>query len=1123
MNLTAVRKPAVERRPVVRNAVQRSAAAVATPTPARVLQNRVGNRAVQAVVAPSIQMAAAAEVSAPSRSTAPGPGAPSGEQAAVAKHKPAVGAPGKAAAAEGEQAGAKGEARPVAGGEAEAPAKKKAPSAREAVAPTAAAVRHRATGARTHSKADIPVSSAQAAAISPATEQTRGAAQATVAGMDAAGADKVRREAFKASLKAAIEKATPQPKTEDEAERVQKQGAAQASSALRGELTTQRDASAGPMKAAALTEVAPDSQPAPKGATLEPEPMGKAPAPVSGASVVPEPLPAEQLDYSSDREPTDRAMADAGVTKAQLDKGNEPQFGVAVKARSDAEKHGASVEAKYRTSEGKVQGNARVAAEAELAKGIGGMHEVRGTRVGKVVTQQNATQVRSAAERKRVTDTITGIKNKTKTDVDQILKDMDDEASKVFEAGLAEAERVYEQVFEDEKGGVGTWLTTWGSKWEKLIERSLGKARQAYLRRVDDAIDEVATCVDAKLAAAKRRVADGRKDVETFVAGLDDSVKGFGKEALESVSADFDALETDIDQRRDAIIDKLAEQYKASYERMSAMEEKLREENKSLWQRVYDATVGLIKKILAFKDMLLSILAKAADVITDIISDPIGFLGNLVSGVMLGLKNFMGNIGAHLKKGLMDWLFGALGGAGLVLPDTFDLKGIVSIVLQVLGLTYANFRARAVKIVGEPVVAALEQAAEVFKIVITEGIPGLWRFIKEKLADLKSMVLDAIFDFIKEKVIIAGVTWVIGLLNPASAFFKACKAIYDIVMFFIERGSQIIELVNAVIDSMASIAKGNIAVAATFVENALAKAIPVAIGFLASLLGLGDISGTIRKTIEKAQAPVNNAIDWVIHQAVKLVKAAGKFLGGLLGGKKDKKGDPKEPVVDGDPSATAKVAKVDAAIEAAEAKYLEDGAISEENARKVGVEVKGGIPDLKSIQIVDGGGFWDYQFEINPKGKNRTKKVEDGECKGIALKRPGKFWISTKEALKAQQPSEHEVSSLRLKKGLARRHIISSHEVITHFVERLTNVKKSTAVKRIDAKGSKLSIVVGAKVTILTIQEAAQALIKEFFNETENLWVGDSAENSSIQEDRDYPPSLNASAHVRKMKAKYFI
>ena len=89
------------------------------------------------------------------------------------------------------------------------------------------------------------------------------------------------------------------------------------------------------------------------------------------------------------------------------------------------------------------------------------------------------------------------------------------------------------------------------------------------------------------------------------------------------------------------------------------------------------------------------------------------------------------------------------------------------------------------------------------------------------------------------------------------------------------------------IDSIAAIAKGSIGVAATMVENALAKAIPVAIGFLASLLGLGDISETIRKTIEKAQAPVNKAIDWVINGAVKVVKAAGNLVKGLVGKKED--------------------------------------------------------------------------------------------------------------------------------------------------------------------------------------------------------------------------------------------
>ena len=47
----------------------------------------------------------------------------------------------------------------------------------------------------------------------------------------------------------------------------------------------------------------------------------------------------------------------------------------------------------------------------------------------------------------------------------------------------------------------------------------------------------------------------------------------------------------------------------------------------------------------------------------------------------------MDHIGEHLKKGLIDWIFGAVARAGIELPATFDLKGILSIVLQILGLT----------------------------------------------------------------------------------------------------------------------------------------------------------------------------------------------------------------------------------------------------------------------------------------------------------------------------------------------------------------------------------------------------------------------------------------------------
>lgn len=849
---------AIKRRPAVSTTVQRSAAATAR-LPARTLQERLGNHAAQAFIARAI--AAPAKEGTSQAPKLPAKVSKKNEAAELEAEETARAAK-PSAPAEKEKEKEKKPAEKGEAGEKAAP-----PSPRKAIAPAVKAVQERSTRAKKHGDQGVLVGSAQAAAKDPKVEATRDASVATVKTLNDAKTAKVRREKFKADLSAAIKAATPEPKTKDQAEEVMQTGGKKASNALKSSLATERDAAAGGVKGAAATEVAPS--PSGTKVNMESDAVGAKPAPVSAAPIVPAPLPPERLDYSSDRESTDKAMEESGVSTEQLGKGNEPQFNKTLSERSAAEKHEATAEAKYRKSEAVVQAQTKADAQGELALQLAGIHGSCELHIGEVTGQQNATKTRDAQERERVTNTINDFKDKTREDVAEILMKMEAEAAKIFEVGLGRAEKAYEDTFEEEKGGIGTWLTTWGDDWEELIERSLRRARDEYFWQVDLAINDVANLVDAKLEEAKTRVAAGRKQVDDFVKTLDGKVKEFGNEALKEVSGDFDAMESEIDQHRDALIDKLAQQYKESYERMSAKEEALREANKSFWQRVYDATVGVIKKIRAFKDMLVSILAKAAAVVVDIISDPIGFLGNLVSAVMRGLENFMSNLDKHLEKGLMEWLFGALAGAGLQMPEKFDLRGIISIVLQVLGLTYANFRARAVAILGAPTVDALEKTAEVFKIVMAKGVSGLWDFIKEKVLDLKSMVMDAILGYVKERVLIAGVTWIIGLLNPASAFFKACKAIYDIVMFFINRGSQILALVNAIIDSIAAIAKGQLGNAIKWVENALAKAIPVAIGFLAALLSLGDISATIRKIIDRAQQPVNRAIDWVISTAAK--------------------------------------------------------------------------------------------------------------------------------------------------------------------------------------------------------------------------------------------------------------
>ena len=54
-------------------------------------------------------------------------------------------------------------------------------------------------------------------------------------------------------------------------------------------------------------EINPSDVPAPAAAPLVPEQAGPPPAPVAADSVVPKPLPPEQLDYSADRAKTDQS------------------------------------------------------------------------------------------------------------------------------------------------------------------------------------------------------------------------------------------------------------------------------------------------------------------------------------------------------------------------------------------------------------------------------------------------------------------------------------------------------------------------------------------------------------------------------------------------------------------------------------------------------------------------------------------------------------------------------------------------------------------------------------------------------------------------------------------------
>jgi hypothetical protein len=176
--------------------------------------------------------------------------------------------------------------------------------------------------------------------------------------------------------------------------------------------------------------------------------------------------------------------------------------------------------------------------------------------------------------------------------------------------------------------------------------------------------------------------------------------------------------------------------------------------------------------------------------------------------------------------------------------------------------------------------AAAEAGVKIFQIISTQGIGGLWEMLLEKLGDIKEMILEKVKDFVVTKIITAGITWLIGLLNPAAAFIKACKLIYDVVMFFVNNGSRIKKFVDTVLDSVSDIVRGNVSGVVNKIDEVLGQMVPIIIGFLASVIGLGGIGQKIREIVEKLQKPVNQALDFVIKTGLKL---AGPIIRGIAG------------------------------------------------------------------------------------------------------------------------------------------------------------------------------------------------------------------------------------------------
>lgn len=779
-----------------------------------------------------------------------------------------------------------------------------------------------------HEPAKSAADAAQAAAESPASEVESKAQANQVGEMEQAETPGFDAAAFKAQLMQRI--ADLAPKTSEEADEFKESGKMDSvKGEMQGQVDQEREDSQGPLEEKTSAQPDTSSVEARTSTPLSPTEAGSTPGDVGAQGATPKPKGQSEVEapLQESSQAIDQEMADANITEEQLEKSNEPQFQAALDAKRDAQAQVAESPQQYRQEEGAQIATAETEAAATAQQALAGIHGDRAEAFAQVQEQQVTTKSEDETAREKVAADIQSIYDETRTEVETILADLDGEVETVFDEGAKAAEQTFEEyvdakmeAYKQERyGGLFGWAQWIADKvlgMPEEVNAFYDEGRNLYLAEMDAVIDKVVAIVGKGLSEAKAKVAEGKQRIQEYVDGLPENLKAVGQQAAQDIQSRFDELEQTIDAKQNDLINTLATKYQENLQALDSRIEEMKAANKGLIGMVVDAIGGVIQKIIELTSQLMAVLARVAEVIGAIFADPVNFFDNFLTGLKEGFMNFVANFGQHLQQGFIAWLTGSLGEVGITLPEKFDLQGIFQLVLQILGVSWDQIKGKVNKILGFDLFGIIDTIVEIVNIIKEEGMAGLvkyglakiigqegaealmsvwqmiqalisgdfaqlWLLVQEQLSGLKEMVIGQIISFITERVIKAGITWLLGMLNPAGALFKIIQALINIVQFFIERADQIAALINAIIDSVAAAVAGDTSKVAQMVEMALAKAIPVAIGFLASLLGLGGISKKVKEIIEKVRGMVDKALDAVFNS--KPVQMVAGFIKKIVG------------------------------------------------------------------------------------------------------------------------------------------------------------------------------------------------------------------------------------------------
>ncbi len=281
-------------------------------------------------------------------------------------------------------------------------------------------------------------------------------------------------------------------------------------------------------------------------------------------------------------------------------------------------------------------------------------------------------------------------------------------------------------------------------------------------------------------------------------------------------------------------------------------------------------------------ELVTNLIRNAARATREILSDPVGFLGNVLLAMKLGLTQFVDHLGTHLLDGAVNWLLSGVRGPRINIPDPFtiNLHNVLDLVCQVLNLTmevvFERIEARQGREVADRVrrmIAAGAVALEWLTILVRDGPAALWEHLRGQLNDLWDRLLNTVVDFLIGRIVQQATLWVarVAATGGLGVIIDALKAVYDALQVMAQYLRQMLEVANSVCEGLVDIAHGVLGRAADMVENAAVRVLPIMIAFLARTLGIGDLPDMIGEAIQGLRDRVVSAIDNLIDRTFRAI------------------------------------------------------------------------------------------------------------------------------------------------------------------------------------------------------------------------------------------------------------